>query len=154
VKKNAIGNVIATVELAKDMPEGATMASQLKVVELGLDQDGDPITSCVVLPCGIADPCASPQGNAQGKLNPNQRRFLDILRTAVLDVPADPKDTVNLPANVQAVARDTLKKYCVSKGFLEESDSANARAKVSNMLNALAGKKIIGTTNKYVWFAR
>jgi hypothetical protein len=40
----------ATVDLAKDMEEGAALAFRLEVVELGLDQDGDQITSCAVLP--------------------------------------------------------------------------------------------------------
>src|SRR5262249_5045768 len=40
----------ATVDLAKDTEEGAAFAFRLKVVELGPDQDGDPITSCAVVP--------------------------------------------------------------------------------------------------------
>jgi hypothetical protein len=55
IKKDDAGIVAATVELAKDMPEGVTINSRLEVVELGIDQDGDPITSCVVveLPEGL-----------------------------------------------------------------------------------------------------
>jgi Uncharacterized protein conserved in bacteria (DUF2312) len=36
VKKDAAGTVISTVELAKDMSEGTTIASRLEVVELGV----------------------------------------------------------------------------------------------------------------------
>jgi len=50
VKRDAARNIIATVEYAKDGPEGATIASRLEQVELGRDDDGDPVTACVVVP--------------------------------------------------------------------------------------------------------
>ena len=31
-------------------------------------------------------------------------------------------------------------------------ESGKSRAKVSDMLNALAGKKLVGLTNRFVWF--
>jgi hypothetical protein len=50
VKRDAQHNIIVTVEHMKDGPEGATIGSRLEYVELGVDDDGDPITSCVVIP--------------------------------------------------------------------------------------------------------
>jgi len=44
------GQVVVTVELAKDFAEGTEISSRLDCVELGTDADGDPITSLVVLP--------------------------------------------------------------------------------------------------------
>jgi hypothetical protein len=41
--------VIAELELAKDMEVGLQFVSELKKVELGLDDDGDPVTSLVVV---------------------------------------------------------------------------------------------------------
>ena len=38
----------ATVTAAKDDPDGAVMGFSLHVIELGTDQDGDPITTCMV----------------------------------------------------------------------------------------------------------
>jgi hypothetical protein len=53
LKKDGAKYIVATVELAKDMPEGAVIGSQLEVVELGEDQDGDQITSCHVVPAAV-----------------------------------------------------------------------------------------------------
>src|SRR5262249_23946788 len=50
VKRDGSGNVVVTVEWMKDGPEGETIVSRLEQVELGQDVDGDPITSCVVVP--------------------------------------------------------------------------------------------------------
>jgi hypothetical protein len=53
MKKDSTGNIVATVEYAKDMAEGTVIGSRLEVVELGVDQDGDPITSCHVVPSTV-----------------------------------------------------------------------------------------------------
>src|SRR6516165_10018611 len=50
VERGSTGDVIVTVELAKDFAEGTEIVSRLQRVELGMDADGDPITSLVVLP--------------------------------------------------------------------------------------------------------
>jgi hypothetical protein len=154
VKKDTAGIITSTVELAKDMEEGATFASKLEKVELGLDQDGDPITSCVIIPAQEGDLARGSQGKAQAKLNDNQRRFLDILTMALIDAGGVPIDTTLLPKDAKAVSRDMLKRYCVTRGWLEEAESNKSRAKFSEMLNTLAAKKVIGVTNKYVWSAR
>jgi transcriptional accessory protein Tex/SPT6 len=67
---------------------------------------------------------------------------------------AGPKDTTRVPVNTKAVTRDTLKKYCVSMGWMQEAQGNKARAKFSGMLNTLAGKKLIGVTDKHVWTAQ
>jgi hypothetical protein len=48
VRRDAADNIVAELELAKDGEVGLQFLSRLKVVEIGTDQDGDPITSCVV----------------------------------------------------------------------------------------------------------
>jgi hypothetical protein len=151
VKKDATGIVTTTVELAKDMAEGATLSSCLEVVELGIDQDGDPITSCVVVP---APDSPKAQGKAQAKTTGEQRRFLDILTTATIEAGEFPKDTTKVPTSIKTVTREMLKKYCVSEGWMDEAESNKARAKVSGMINTLAGKRLIGATDRYVWRVR
>jgi AAA domain len=152
VKKDDTTNIVTTtVELAKDMAEGATLQSRLKVVELGMDQDGDPITSLAVVP---ALDSSGAQAKAQAKTTGEQRRFLHILTTATIEAGEFPKDTTKVPTSIKAVTREMLKKYCVSEGWMDEAESGKARAKVSGMINTLAGKRLIGTTDRYVWRVR
>lgn len=134
----------------KDGEFGAVVVSWLAPIEVGTDDDGQPITSCVIIEAP-ALPAAKSAGKRAGKTTPNQRRFLDILRFAIVEAPPDLKDTTAVPNGVQAVTRDMLKKYCVTKGWMEEAESNRARAKVSDMLNVLAGKNLIGVTNTHVW---
>jgi hypothetical protein len=48
VKRDVAANIIAELELAKDGAIGQQFVSRLKVVNVGLGSDGEPITSCVI----------------------------------------------------------------------------------------------------------
>jgi hypothetical protein len=50
VERTPTGEIVVTVELAKDFEEGTEIVSRLERVELGIDRDGDPISSCIVVP--------------------------------------------------------------------------------------------------------
>jgi hypothetical protein len=77
IKKTGDGNVTAVVEYMKDGREGDEIHSKLRVVEVGTDQDGEPITSCVV------DPVDAPLQPERGaKLTKNQQSMLTILQDA------------------------------------------------------------------------
>ena len=62
VKQDDGKNVIATVEYMKDGPAGQEIVSRLEVVEIDIDEDGEPITSCTVEP---SEP--QPKQPARGK---------------------------------------------------------------------------------------
>ena len=48
VKRDQTDNILATVEFMKDGPEGDQIVSVLTIVEVGLDEDGETLTSCIV----------------------------------------------------------------------------------------------------------
>jgi hypothetical protein len=78
VKRDPNGTILVTVEWMKDgAGEGETIASRLETVEVGLDEDGEPITSCVVI-----EEEPPTQGPRAPKLTPNQRHMLGILKEA------------------------------------------------------------------------
>ena len=62
----------------KDGPEGDVIGSRPKRVELGGDEDGDPITSCVIVPIEISEtrPIEGP------RLTKNQQTMFSILHDA------------------------------------------------------------------------
>jgi hypothetical protein len=78
VKRDPAGNIVVTIEAMKDGPEGDQIISRLERVEVEVDEDGDLITSCVVVPIDHA-PMMSV---GQPKLTANQQTMLTILRTA------------------------------------------------------------------------
>jgi hypothetical protein len=74
-----------TVEWMKDGDgEGDTIASRLEAVNLGQDEDGESITSCVVVP-SEAPTTSTPRGK---RLSANANTMLNMLRLLVLlDLP-------------------------------------------------------------------
>jgi hypothetical protein len=66
--------IITTVEWMKDGPEGETLYSNLQVVAVGVDRDGDEITSCVILEADAVEPATK-----RTKLGKNEQTMFDIL---------------------------------------------------------------------------
>jgi AAA domain len=48
VKRDAVGNVVACVEYMKDGPDGESFTSRLDPLDVGIDDDGEAITSCTI----------------------------------------------------------------------------------------------------------
>lgn len=66
VARVGVGEHLATVSKSRDFSGGARYAFALRRVELGVDDDGDAITSCVVVSSEL--PAPRPTGSAQSKL--------------------------------------------------------------------------------------
>jgi len=75
VKRESDGRITAKVEFAKDFEADARIACALQVVDVGTDEDGETITSCVVVPADVP-PKDAPQ------LTSGQQTMLRILREA------------------------------------------------------------------------
>ena len=72
-----------------------------------------------------------------------------------MSAPDEAKTEANLPYGCVAITRAYLKTFCLAKGFLTPDDTpANQRVKLSNVINDLAGKHLIGASGGYVWDAR
>src|SRR6202011_1395546 len=99
VKRDAADNVIATVELMKDGPQGEEFASQLEVVEIGIDDDGDKITSCVIVPVeGLA-----PQKEKPKKLPAAAAKALKALHEIIDDAGTIPPHDSYIPPQIKTV---------------------------------------------------
>jgi hypothetical protein len=76
VWRDAEDNVVSELELAKDGPQGDKIVSRLEVVNVGVDEDGDNVTSCVV----VEGTAVKHSAQAGPRLTPNQQTMLSILR--------------------------------------------------------------------------
>ena len=74
VRRDHAKNVLVDVEFMKDGESGDTIVSALETVEVGSDEDGDAITSCVVVPSEAV--AAEHSGT---RLTLNQQTMLDVL---------------------------------------------------------------------------
>jgi hypothetical protein len=153
VVKNNAGTIEVTVEHMRDGDPAPPFSCRLEPVELGLDDTGARLHSCVVVPTDY-----TPQGTESLRarnVNANQQRFLDILAEAICDAPEEHKRQENIPGGRTAITRMWLKMCCYTKGWLDPlKTERNQSATMSNMINALARKRLIGALGKYVWDAR
>ena len=145
------GASTATVEALKDGEAGLTWHFKVTLIEVGT-RNLKP--SCAPLCATMGTPTRKGDGatKAQLKLTAAQWRFIDILAETLIDVgEAVPASNV-IPIGIKAATREQLKKALQDKGFLDGyATDSSARAGMSNVLNQLAGKHVIGTTKEHVW---
>jgi hypothetical protein len=75
VTRDASKNILIDVEFMKDGEGSGTIVSALESLEVGLDEDGEPITSCVVVEAEA--PALQERGP---KLTKNQSTYLEMVR--------------------------------------------------------------------------
>jgi hypothetical protein len=125
VKRDLADNIVATVENAKDAEAGLEIVSRLVVVDIGTDEDGDPVTSCVIEPVG------PPAVRAVAKEPRKSRRRsedVDKVSRALVDAYHRLADAVaKVPGfdgrQVLKIETDKLRDEVRSRGFLETDDA-------------------------------
>jgi hypothetical protein len=122
VGRDAADKIIATVELMKDGPQGESFASKLKVVEIGTDDDGDMISSCIVEPAESGS--ALPRKMSQAEMVCDEFvRVYDFLADGKPHLPGlDGRSTV-IKVSVKEI-RAELK----NRGFLDTNDEGEITA--------------------------
>jgi KaiC/GvpD/RAD55 family RecA-like ATPase len=113
VKRDSVSNIIATLEYMKDGLEGDEIVSRLQVVDIGIDQHGQPITSCVVEPVESENegPAEADKPKAV-KLPASAKVALDMLRKAIADAGEIPPASNHIPSNTRCVSEDLWQQYC------------------------------------------
>src|SRR5215472_7677129 len=99
IRRDDSGLITATVEWLKDGAEGTEIHSCLEVVELGQDEDGDTITSCVVTVAEATARAKCP------KLSPRQKQAMNQLRNLQIDGTPSPGGS-NYPTGIRLVDID------------------------------------------------
>jgi hypothetical protein len=149
VKRDAADNIIATVELMKDGPQGGEFASRLEVVELGLDDDGDEITSCVIAPVEGLQPSA--KASAGFKLTKAAKNALSALNYAIGECGEIPPASNHIAAGVKCVKADQWREYAYRMA-VSSSEEQRARQKAfKNATEVLIAAGRVGAWDPWVW---
>jgi hypothetical protein len=148
VERGSSGEVIVTVELAKDFAEGTEIVSRLERVELGNDADGDPITSLVVLP--VEGPIQ--RRVVTRKLSPRQKLALAALDECAVTGGTTAPPSMQLPARTVVVQLNTWREELYRKGVLQR-DAKSPREEFKRVRTQLQARELIGVNNDIVWKA-
>ncbi len=129
----------------KDGPEGEETASRLTVIKVGVDEDGEPITSCI-----IEATAAAPQTRRK-TLGGQAGIAFRLLQNALADKGERPPDNINFPTSRRVVLLSLWRAYC-QKGGLVEGDTEEAFKKAwQRVRERLLSVGFIGIWDQRVW---
>jgi hypothetical protein len=144
VKRGDAGEVVVTVEYAKDFAEGAEIVSMLEQVTVGTDPDGDEITTLIVQ---ASDRPPASKGGPQGDISPRTQKALEALQNVIAG------DQVKiLPGNRRAAHRDQWAAECNARGLIDLHAKANsARTLMNTFRRELVAANRVACEEDFQW---
>jgi hypothetical protein len=142
-------NIVIEVEWMKDGPEGDKIVSRLQTVEIGKDDHGESITSCVVV--SVDGPAqAAPRASVAARLPKAAQTTLRALREALNEFGVIPQASDHIPAGVCVVTVPQWRQYAYSMGISTGEDRAKQQA-FKRASEHLIGGRHVGVWDNHVW---
>lgn len=141
--RDEVGQITAEVTKQRDGPTGYRFAYTLRQVELGRDQDGDPVTSCLVEP---VEPARAGHAEIAGAA----RAALDLL-DKVLTEAGEIHRKPQYPGG-PGVALERWRDACLDAGSLSASDNRETQLKAFRRAReTLEDARLIVVRDELVW---
>ena len=152
----AVVDRVATVEKVRDGVAGETFAFTLDVVDMGTDEDGDPITTCIAIPTTNAPGASAARPTAQ-RLTGAAKIVLQALREAIDEHGERLPGTSTIPDGVRGVRigkwRERFQLRYGGEG--EEARRADAIDKAFRRgYETLAQAGAVQVSKPYAWIPR
>jgi AAA domain len=148
VRRGANGTMTLTVEWMKDGADGETFTSCLEVVEVGADEDGEAITSCVIAPTDDAPPGKRASIGGQASV------ALDLLRKALASDGQPAPAGRHFPGRTTSVVPLELwRRYCKSGGLAGVDNDEAFKKAFQRSRQKLTNARIISVWEGLVWIA-
>jgi hypothetical protein len=145
----SVTDKVATIEKSRDGVSGERFPFELDVIDLGVDQDGDPVTTCVV-----RHTIDTPARRPLPKLSPGASTALRALREVVEERGELMPATSTIPKGAHVVTIECWR----ARFKLRYGQDEGGRSKVSMAFTRarqhLAGVNAIGVSDPYVWVLR
>jgi hypothetical protein len=148
ISRSTAGIITAKVEFMKDGPEGCAILSQLDSVELGQDVDGDPVSSCVIVPVeGTAVSESKP-----AKLSNAAQIALRALAEAIDEQGMVPPASRHIPAGMKTVRIQAWRQQAYLRGISTGEQRAREQA-FKRGSDQLIKTNRVGVWDEQVWLA-
>ncbi|GMR20198.1 MAG: hypothetical protein BMS9Abin36_0793 [Gammaproteobacteria bacterium] len=142
----AINDHIATVEKSRDGETGADFGFKLDVVGMGQDTDGDPITTCVIVPTD-----AAPKKQRKKTLPGAAQVALKALHEAIADHGQRMPETGTIPAGVHAVDLDTWRNRFRLRYGTDDRGNRAVRQAFQRGREILLRDQLVALSDPWVW---
>jgi AAA domain len=150
VRRDAADNVVAELELSKDGEVGLQFVSRLRVVEVGVDQDGDAITSCVIEEVEGAAISAAKPANAR-RPPKSAQTALRALQKAINEVGEQAPASNTIPASARVVHVETWRTYAYLSGISDSNETDAKRMAFKRAHGALVNGGYVKAHDDYRW---
>lgn len=148
VAKDEAGTITATVRKQRDRGSGDVLAFRLEPVEVGMDEDEERVTSCVLVPADAAPIQKTP------RLSPRMQQALDALHHCLAGDDAKPwTGDDNIPANMPVIPVETWRTRLKRAGVIAE-DGSTSRVQFMRLQSDLKDRHCIGVWDSLVWSKR
>jgi AAA domain len=151
VKHDRANNTVIKVEWMKDGPEGDTLLSRLQVVTVGVDDDGDPITSCVVVPINAEAAQRDTLTSTPGRLPKAAQIALSALKMALEQVGEAASDATNIPAQTRTVTKTQWRHFAYRCGISGSTEGRAQQQAFQRAVKHLTAIGIVSLANEQVW---
>jgi hypothetical protein len=138
--------ITATVDFAKDMPDGYSNTGKLEKIEIGSDEDGEMISTCILVPTDEKPEPAKPQ------LSPGMKLAMKALDKALITGGAN-RCWPGMPATVISVPTSLWRATFYQMSLLEAPDGhQDARQKAFRRASTeLQARELVGCSSDHVW---
>jgi hypothetical protein len=147
-----------TVRKLKAGPGGANHKFRLKQISVGMDEDNDKVTSCVVIDTEAQDAGQPKADKRVGfRINDTEREWLQAFDQAIersgIMPPAgvEVASNVHLVVAVEEVRRIYKERFAATEEGDDDTVDARLRQRWSRATKGLLKFRIIGTTKTHVW---
>lgn len=134
--------IMAEARKQRDMHADKVFAFTLRSVELGLDEDGDQVTSAVIEP---TEPV-----KRTPRLSGQQKVAMQALEDALAHH-GEKKNGDIFPCNRQCVSMDHWRQYCDRHSLSSGNGASSSRSAFHKVKTALQNKEIVRVVDGYVW---
>ena len=147
VKRDAADNVVAIVEFMKDGPVGAEIVSFLEQVNVGTDDDGDSITSCVIRPADISSIKVKVKITGQAAL------ALRVLSDTIIEAGEVPPANSHIPPNTRTIREEVWRANFYARTSTDDIKTGARQRAFVRASNKLQEGNLIGKWGDHVWLA-
>ena len=142
----AINDHVATVEKSRDGETGADFGFKLDIVDMGQDTDGDPITTCVIVPTNV-----TPKKQRKKSLPGAAQVALKALGEVIADHGQWMPETSTIPAGINAVDLDTWRARFRLRYGTDDRGERAIRLAFQRGREVLLKHELIGLSDPWVW---
>jgi KaiC/GvpD/RAD55 family RecA-like ATPase len=145
VSKSEAGQSVARITKQRDEETGGEFAFELRVVDLGTDEDGEPITSCVVVPVEGGATYKKPRKALKGAAKAGFENLLDCVARNGGPLPR----SEHIPASAKGVTTKLWRAYLEKGGII--NPEGNPREQFRRIVVTLKSQGFIGAWEDFVW---